>query len=364
MLARIIRSIVRIFEISRIVAVSGIFELRHLFMRYRRGPRERIWDIDVVYLWSDPSDGQWAECRQQVLEEENRDDFCRIGIQTKRPTSSMDELRYSLRSVDQYLKGVRFIHIVVDGQIPEWLNADHPKIRVVEAKDIITNPAHYPNYNTQAIESYFINIPGLSERFIYFNDDFFLRREMEVGQFYASDGLIRVRLGRALSPKGLPSSEEEGDSAGHKNVNRLLDESFGKHARLTVMHRPYAHNKLLLEYASERFPEAFEATRASRFRSTSMYALHSFLVPYLAYHAGCADLVPPRLLEKDMYCWSLSGDENARVAEKIRKMSGRAFCIQEERGVDISSAEIEHFLRFMEELYPELSQFELSSESS
>ena len=40
----------RIFEISRIVAVSGIVELRHLFMRYRRGPRERIWDIDVVYL--------------------------------------------------------------------------------------------------------------------------------------------------------------------------------------------------------------------------------------------------------------------------------------------------------------------------
>jgi hypothetical protein len=350
---------VRIFEISRIVTVSGIVELRHLFMRYRRGPREHIWDVDVVYLWSDPSDDLWAERRQQVLEDETRDDFCRIGIQTKRPTSSLDELRYSLRSVDRYLKGVRLIHIVVDGQLPAWLDIDHPKIRVVEAKDIITDPAHYPNYNTQAIESYFFNIPGLSDRFIYFNDDFFLRREMDVGQYYASDGLIRVRLGRALSPKGMPSPEEEGDSAGHKNVNRLLDECFGKHARLTVMHRPYAHNKLLLEFAAERFPEAFEATRASRFRSTSMYALHSFLVPYLACQARCADLVPPRLLEKDMYCWGLSGDENSKVAERIRRMSGRAFCIQEERGVDISPSEIKHFVQFMEELYPESSQFEL-----
>ena len=328
-------------------------------MRYRRGPRERVCDIDVVYLWSDPSDPLWAESRQQVLDGETRDDFCRIGIQTKRPTDSLDELRYSLRSVDQYLKGIRLIYIVVDGQLPEWLDVDHPKIRVVEARDIITNPDHYPNYNTQAVESYFFNIPGLSDRFIYFNDDFFLRREMNVGEFYASDGLIRVRLGRALSPKGAPSAEEEGDSAGHKNVNQLLDSCFGKHHRLTVMHRPYAHNKLLLEFASERFPEAFEATRASRFRSTSMHALHSFLVPYLACHAGCADLVPPRLLEKDMFCWGVSGRENSRVADRIRRMNGKAFCIQEERGVDIPHSEIEHFRQFMAELFPEPSQFEL-----
>ena len=76
-------------------------------MRYRRGPRERVWDIDVVYLWSDPSDPVWAERRQQVLDGETRDDFCRIGIQTTRPSGSLDELRYSLRSVDRYLRGVR-----------------------------------------------------------------------------------------------------------------------------------------------------------------------------------------------------------------------------------------------------------------
>lgn len=346
------------------MTLSGIVELRHLFMRYRRGPRDRVWDIDVVYLWSDPSDSVWAERRQQVLEGEIRDDFCRIGVQTTRPSNSLDELRYSLRSVDRYLKGIRLIHIVVDGQLPGWLDVDHPKIRIVEARDIITNPDHYPNYNTQAIESYFFNIPGLSDQFIYFNDDFFLRRKMSVDDFYASDGLIRVRLGRALSPRGEPSAEEEGDSAGHKNVNRVLDACFGKHARLTVMHRPYAHNKLLLEFASERFPEAFEATRASRFRSISMHALHSFLVPYLASHARCADLVPPRLLEKDMFCWGISGVENAKVAERIRRMRGKAFCIQEERGVDIPPEEIEHFLRFMSELFSEPSRFELPADGS
>ena len=54
-------------------------------------------------------------------------------------------------------------------------------------------------------------------------------------QFYASDGLIRVRLGRALSPKGAPTAEEEGDSAGHKNVNQLLDSRFGQ-ARPSYCH--------------------------------------------------------------------------------------------------------------------------------
>ena len=35
---------------------------------------------------------------------------------------------------------------------------------------------------------------------------------MGVDNFFTSDGLLRVRLGRALSPKGSPSSEEEGDT--------------------------------------------------------------------------------------------------------------------------------------------------------
>ena len=352
------KSIARIYEILRVVIVSGIAELRHLFTRYRRGPRQNVWDIDIVYLWSDPSDPGWAAKREEVLRSEQRDDFCCIELQTVAPKMTLDELLYSLRSVDTYLSGVRYVHIVVDRQVPDWLDVDHPKIRLIQAEDIITNKNHYPNYNTQAIESYFFNIPDLSDRFIYFNDDFFLRSSMGVNDFFTSDGLLRVRLGRALSPKGEPSSEEEGDYAGHRNANKLLDQRFMKRARLTVMHRPYAHNKELLKNAERIFPEAFEETRSSRFRSTKMLAIHSFLIPYAASYQKVADLVPPRLLEKDMFRWGSSSLHNERVVKRVRALRSKAFCIQEERGVEIPESEISRFQSFMSDLFPDPSSFE------
>ena len=311
-----------------------------------------------MYLWSDPSDSGWAAKREEVLRSEQRDDFCCIELQTVAPKMTLDELLYSLRSVDTYLSGVRYVHIVVDRQVPDWLDVDHPKIRLIQAEDIITNKDHYPNYNTQAIESYFFNIPDLSDRFIYFNDDFFLRSSMGVNDFFTSDGLLRVRLGRALSPKGEPSSEDEGDYAGHRNANKLLDQRFMKRARLTVMHRPYAHNKELLKNAERIFPEAFEETRSSRFRSTKMLAIHSFLIPYAASYQKVADLVPPRLLEKDMFRWGSSSLHNERVVKRVRALRSKAFCIQEERGVEIPESEISRFQSFMSDLFPDPSSFE------
>ena len=354
------KTIIRLYEITRVVLVTLIAEFRHQFTRYRRGPNQKVWDIDVVYLWSDPSDSEWSKKRLEVLSGESRDDFCCIEHQTNSTSATLDELKYSLRSLSKNLQGVRYIHIVVDGQTPEWLNINHPKIRIIEAKDIITNSEHYPNYNTQAIESYFFNIPELSERFVYFNDDFFLSRKTGIDEFFTSDGLIKVRLGRALSPKGKPTMEEEGDSAAHKNANKILDEKFGKRARLTVMHRPYAHNIELLKKAEKDFPQAFEETRSSRFRSTKMVAIHSFLIPYSASYNQQADLLPPRLLEKDMFKWGDCPESNQKVVSRVRSFRGKGFCIQEERGLIIPASEVLRFHEFMSELYPEISSFEKS----
>lgn len=42
-----------------------------------------------------------------------------------------DELKYSLRSLHQYAPWIRYIYIVTNGQIPRWLNLEHPKIRII-----------------------------------------------------------------------------------------------------------------------------------------------------------------------------------------------------------------------------------------
>ena len=43
-----------------------------------------------------------------------------------------DELRYSLRSLERFAPWIRNVIIVTNGQIPNWLNVEHPQIRLVQ----------------------------------------------------------------------------------------------------------------------------------------------------------------------------------------------------------------------------------------
>ena len=67
--------------------------------------------------------------------------------------------------------------------VPVWLNTDHPNVRVVTHKDIFPNPDHLPTFSSPAIEINMHRIPGLSNRFIYSNDDLFLMRPICPGKF-------------------------------------------------------------------------------------------------------------------------------------------------------------------------------------
>ena len=43
----------------------------------------------------------------------------------------MQELRYSLRSLEKHAPWVRHVYIVTNGQIPSWLNLDNPRMTLV-----------------------------------------------------------------------------------------------------------------------------------------------------------------------------------------------------------------------------------------
>lgn len=42
-----------------------------------------------------------------------------------------EELRYSLRSIEMFAPWVRNIYIVTNGQLPNWLNLEHPRLKVI-----------------------------------------------------------------------------------------------------------------------------------------------------------------------------------------------------------------------------------------
>jgi hypothetical protein len=100
------------------------------------------------------------------------------------------ELKYSLRSIDLYAPWVNKIYILVDKPIrhPSWINKYNNKIVMVDTSETFGDSKYLPNSNSNAIETTIINIPNLSEHYIYFCDDIFLGRDTKYTDFFTYDG--------------------------------------------------------------------------------------------------------------------------------------------------------------------------------
>ncbi len=83
----------------------------------------------------------------------------------------MGEITYSVRSVRRFAPWIRNVRIVVKpGQKPP-VDLDDPSIHLVEEPEIL--PAEIrPTFASPSIDLFVHHIPGLSEVFIYANDDF------------------------------------------------------------------------------------------------------------------------------------------------------------------------------------------------
>ncbi|CAL8318384.1 unnamed protein product [Lota lota] len=105
-----------------------------------------------------------------------------------------EELRYSLRSVERHAPWVRHIFVVTNGQIPSWLNLDNSRITVVAHQDIFQNLSHLPTFSSPAIETHIHRIPGLSQKFIYLNDDVMFGKDVWPDDFYSHSKGQKVYL--------------------------------------------------------------------------------------------------------------------------------------------------------------------------
>ncbi len=132
--------------------------------------------IDFVIPWVDGNDPEWRKRKAAYTGEaltDDRDERYR----------DWDVLRFWFRTVEAYAPWVNRIWFICDQEPPEWLNREHPKLAVVRHEDYI--PAEYlPTFSSHPIEHNLHRIPGLSERFVYFNDDMFLLRPLKPSFFF------------------------------------------------------------------------------------------------------------------------------------------------------------------------------------
>ena len=155
--------------------------------------KKKEMDIDLVYLWVDGSDPEWLAKKNSYLPDDRQLPPDVAG--TCRYVEN-DELRYSLRSAERFAPWIRRIFIVTDDQTPRWLDTENPRVQVVFHRDFI--PAEVlPLFNSAALEWFLPDIPGLSEHFLYANDDMFFGAPVDPGFFFEeSSGLPITRLKR------------------------------------------------------------------------------------------------------------------------------------------------------------------------
>ena len=94
-------------------------------------------------------------------------------------------LKYIFRGIERFLPFIHRIHLIVssDSQIPKWLNRDCPDLHIVFHDDFIP-PEFLPTFNSNTIEMFLPQIEGLSEKFLYFNDDFFVTQPCVEEDFF------------------------------------------------------------------------------------------------------------------------------------------------------------------------------------
>ena len=139
-------------------------------------------DIDLVVLWVDGSDPDWlAEKKKYAGSVENDGNavyrFRDFGL-----------MKYWFRAVESFLPWVNRIHFVTWGHLPPFLNVSHPKLNIVRHQDYMPEDC-LPCFNSSALEMNLFRIHGLSEHFIFFNDDMFVLRSMEKKDFFTEKGL-------------------------------------------------------------------------------------------------------------------------------------------------------------------------------
>lgn len=132
--------------------------------------------IDIVIPWVDGNDFEWQMDKEKY-------DASSDGDKRVNRYRDWDNLEYWFRGVEKFLPWVRKIHFVTYGHLPKWLNTDNPRLNIVKHSDYI--PEKYlPIFNSHPIEMNFHRIEGLSEQFIYANDDMFFIRPMKSEDFF------------------------------------------------------------------------------------------------------------------------------------------------------------------------------------
>lgn len=260
--------------------------------------------IDAVIAWVDGNDPLLTAKRDRYLNKAPSDSINSAVLSTH--FASNNEISYCVLAILRFAPFVRNIFIVTDGQdpdvndeikkhFPERLNS----IRIVDHREIFEGyEEHLPTFNSISIANMIWRIKGLSDNFVYFNDDVILIRDHKPGDWFINNRpvlrgkwlfppynkMARIALKKFFNVKlGLNPAYQPRISFYilQWNVARFLGMRF---RYFYICHTPHPLSRVRLERYFSENRELMEKNISYRFRSRDQ-----LLISSLAYHLEIID---------------------------------------------------------------------------
>lgn len=308
--------------------------------------------VDAIIPWVDGSDPAHAAKRSlhqtdQITQGAEADTYLPTRF------ASNGEIYYCISLLRKNAPWIGTIHLVTDNQCPLWLNPARRRALGVEIVDHRTIFRGYenalPTFNSRSIDTVIHRIPGLADRFLYFNDDIFIIRPVrEEDYFEAGLPLIRGyvfprnrilrRMHRWLYPQAYQTHGGIASRFGQVKIRR--------YARRIVMlvHTPHPVNRRDFAAVMEEDGRLeqnipFRFRNYAQFRPFPLYAI-------LCLERGVVRIVTPDLAYIDpKQVPSLKHDF---LAAQVASPDVRHLCIQSLDAYDNNSQSVA--LEFLENL--------------
>lgn len=310
--------------------------------------------IDVVYTWVDDSSPGYLDELRKYADTAH-------DLNPNRTRDNVDVLKYNLRSLTRHVPWVRHVYLVTcRPQVPSWLNREHPGLTLIH-HDAFMPAEILPTFNSFAILTNLPRIEGLSDRFLYVEDDMLFGRPVPRRFFEADDGRIRVfqRLGRTCPPGKRHSDRLSPWNTSLAHSNYLLDEAFGAARRRSVNHVPFMVDREIWSEMMARWPEDFAHTMASRFRA-KYNVVPEYMYLYYALLTGRGVAVPLAETYRTTFYNSLENNRPVTAWGRfgIRNLRPMTVALNDGFGAHPNPRIVARTRQFLEELFPDPSPFE------
>ena len=248
-----------------------------LLLRQRRLRVSDADAIDAVVTWVDGSDPAWLASKREHLVQQRDDDWERF-TPAGSPTVEVDLVLDLLRRNMPWLRKV----FVVTHR-PQRVPSRHDVVHV-HHDQIWERSAELPVFNSHAVEANLHRIPGLADRFLYLNDDFFVTAPSAPEDWFDASGRPYVRSSWSAGYDAMGRK----DHSAHMLAWKRLAGYFRRPVRY-LKHAPYAMTRQVCQRAEAFFGDSWRKTSASRERAyTDIPPVGAAL--NLALHEGAATL--------------------------------------------------------------------------